>query len=96
MFGATKVTKPVDTTDPHKYIYSGNGIGFDRRGQFTHVNCGTGRNVVIFGADSSNSRHATSKTQSILVLGHGLVQKIYNITIYAEKMYSPIFSTENK
>ena len=35
-FGATKVTKPGDTTDPEKYIYSGYGISFDRTGQFTH------------------------------------------------------------
>ena len=55
-----------------------------------------GRNVVIFGADSSNSRHATNKTQNILVLGHSLVQKINNTTIYAEKMYSPNFTAENK
>ena len=32
----------------------------------------------------------------ILILGHGLTQKIYNTTIYAEKMYSPNFSAENK
>ena len=51
---------------------------------------------MIFAADSSNSRHATKKTQSILVLGHGLVQKINNTTTYAEKMYSPNFSAENK
>ena len=32
-----------------------------------------GKNVIIFGADMSNSRHATNKTQSALVLGHGLI-----------------------
>ena len=90
------MTKPSDTTDLHKYIYSGHGIGFDRADQFTYPNRGTGRNVVILGADSSNSRHATNKTQTILVLGHGFVQKINNTTIYAEKMYSPNFSAENK
>ena len=34
LFGATKVIKPNNTTDPHKYIYSGNGLAFDRTGQF--------------------------------------------------------------
>ena len=55
-----------------------------------------GRNVVIFGAYSSNSKHATNKTQSILVLGHGLIQKIKNTAIIAEKTYSPNFSVENE
>ena len=85
-----------DTTDRHKYIYSGYGIEFDRTGQFTHLNGGTSRNVVIFGAGSSNSRHTTNKTQSILVLGNGFAQKINNTTMYAEKMYSSNFTAENK
>ena len=54
------------------------------------------RNIIIFGVDLSNSVHATNKTQNILVLGHALTQKINNTTIYAEKMYSPNFSAENK
>ena len=54
------------------------------------------RNIVIFGIDSSNLAHATNKTQNILILGHGLTQKVNNTTIYAEKMYSPNFSAENK
>ena len=54
------------------------------------------RNIIIFGVNSSNSIHATNKTQNILVLGHGLIQKVNNTTIYAEKMYLPNFSAENK
>ena len=44
----------------------------------------------------SNSRHTTNKTQSALVLGHGLIQRINNTTIYAEKMFSPNFTIDNK
>ena len=44
----------------------------------------------------SNSRHATNKTQYVLILGHGLTQKINYTTIYAEKMYSPNFTVDNK
>ena len=54
------------------------------------------RNKIIFGVDLSNSVHATNKTQNILMLGHGLIQKINNTTICAEKMYSPNFSEENE
>ena len=76
--------------------YSGYGIGFDSTGTFTHPDGGDGKNVIIFGADLGNSRHATNKTQSVLVLGHSLIQKINDTTIYAEKMYSPNFTVDNK
>ena len=46
------------------------------------------KNVIIFGADLSNSQHASNKKQPAIVLGHGLIQKINDTTIYAEKMYS--------
>ena len=52
-------------------------VGFDSTGSFTHPDDGKdAKNVVVFGADMSNSRHATNKTQSVLILGHGLTQKI--------------------
>ena len=44
----------------------------------------------------SNSRHSTHKKQSVSVLGHGLIQKIDDTTIYAEKMHSPNFIVDNK
>ena len=90
------MTKPGDTTDTDKYIYSGYGLGFDSAGQLSHPQGGMARNIIILGVDLSNSVHATSKTQNILILGHGLTQKVNNTTIYAEKMYLPNFSAENK
>ena len=53
LFGATEVTKPNNTTDPQKYIYSGWGLAFDHMSQFKQPNGGWGRNVIIFGADLS-------------------------------------------
>ena len=50
----------------------------------------------FIGVDLSNSVHATNDKQNILILGHGLNQKVNDTTIYAEKMYSPNFSAENK
>ena len=86
------MTKPGDTTD--KYIYSGYGLGSDSTGQFSHLQGGVARNIIIFGVNSSI--HATNKTQNLLILGHGLTQKVNNTSIYAEKMCSPNFSAENK
>ena len=36
----------------------------------------------------TNSKHDNNKTKGVLVLGRVLIQKIDNLTIYAEKMYS--------
>ena len=88
------MTKPGDTTDTDKYNYSGYGLGFDSTGQFSHSQAGMARNIIIFGVKSSNSVHATNKTQNILIPGHGLTQKVNNTPIYAEKMYSLNFSAE--
>ena len=90
------MTKPGNTTDTDKYIYFGYGLGSDHTGQFTHSQGGMARNITIFGVNLSNSVHATNKTQNILILGHAPTQKVNNTTIYAEKMYSPNFSEENK
>ena len=51
---------------------------------FDHPQGGKARNIIIFGVNSSKS-----KTQNILMLGHGLTRKV-------NKMYSPNFSAENK
>ena len=95
LIGATKVTKPGDTTDTDKYIYSGYGLGFDSTSRFNHPQGGMTRNIIIFGVNSSNSVHATKKTQNILILDHGVTQKVNNTGIYAEQMYSPNFGAEN-
>ena len=96
MFGGIKASRPNDTTDPDKYIYSGYGIGFDHTGAFTHPEGNLARNVTILGADMSGSAHASNKTQNILVLCKAFIQKINNTTIHAEKMYSPNFCVKNK
>ena len=51
LFGSVKLTKNPDID---KYKYSGYGIGFDRKGEFSFSN-GFGQNIIIFGADMSSS-----------------------------------------
>ena len=41
---------------------------FHSEGSYTHPDGGYGKNVIIFGADLSNSKHANIK-RSVLVLG---------------------------
>ena len=71
-------------------------MAFDRTGQLTRNDSSLARNIIIFGADLSTSRHSTNKTRNILVLGHAFIQKINNTTNYAEGSYSSNFSIENK
>ena len=96
LFGAIKIINTINS-DTDKWQYSGCGIGFDSTSSFTHPDDEkNAKNVVVFGADKSNSRHATNKAQSVLVLGHALIQKINDTTIDAEKLYSPNFTVDNK
>ena len=76
LFCATEVKKSNNTTDPQKWQYDGYGFAFGRTGQFTHNDGSLARNIIIFGADLSISRHSANKTQNILVLGHAFIQKI--------------------
>ena len=76
------MTKNADTD---KYKYQGHGIGFDLLGIFCHLDAENGKNVIILGVDMTNSKHANNKTKEVLVLGHGLIQKVDDTTIYAEK-----------
>ena len=52
LFGAVKLTKHVNVD---QYKYWGYGIGFDRKGFFSHPYGGDGKNVIIFGVDISLS-----------------------------------------
>ena len=92
--GSIDITK---NAYPGKYTYSGGiGIGFDSKGEYTHPDGGIGRNVIIFGTDMTNSKHANNETKYVLVLGRGLTQKIDSTAIYTKKIFSPNFSVENK
>ena len=65
LFGAVSLTKNADID---QYKYSGYGIGFDRKGEFSFGNRGFGRNCIILGADMSSSSHANNKKIILLSL----------------------------
>ena len=81
-------------TDIDQYKYSGYGIRFSRRDEFSFGN-GYGKNVIIFRVDTSNSFHATNKTQNFLILGRDFTQGLAGTTIYLEKLYSINFTKTN-
>ena len=91
LFAAMQITK---NADPRQYHYKGYGICFDESEKFSHTITEGGRahttlarNVIIFGADMSFSKHANNKANNIYVMGKDYVQKNNDTTIYAEKMY---------
>ena len=89
LFGATK------NADIDKYGYSGNGIGFDRRGSFLFPGGGFGQNVLFFGVDKTFSTHTDNKKKDILVLGIGSTQGL-EYTLTGEKIYSISFTVIKK
>ena len=92
LFGATKVTN-TSTKDPQKHNYSGYGIAFSSS-TFKHPDTGeTGKNIIIFGVNTENFEKENNKKQSIMVLGYRSV-KINDTDIYAEKSYTPDFTSE--
>ena len=66
LFGAVELSK---NTDIDKYKYFGYGIGCDGTGFYSHPTDGTGRNVIIFGADMSSSAKIDNKKKDVLILG---------------------------
>ena len=70
LIGAVKLTK---TADAGKYKYSGCGIGFDLRSEFSLPDGSMGKNVIVFGVDMSPSVHIDNKKKDC----HGVVPEIY-------------------
>ena len=92
LFGAMQITK--NATDNSKNNYKGYGICFDEGSQFGHTisegrptHITNGRNVLIFGADTSFSIHRTNRASHIYIMGDGPTQGINDTTIYSEKKY---------
>ena len=60
------------------------------------VDGGFGKSVIIFEADMSSSVLVDNKKRYILILGEGLKQGLYDITLTAEKKYSINFTESRK
>ena len=58
LFGAVKLTK---NADPDKCKYSGYGLGFDSRSEFSLPDGSMSKSVIIFGVDMSSSVHIDNK-----------------------------------
>ena len=54
-----------------------------------------GRNVIIFGVDTSSSSHTDNKKKDILILRKGPTQRLEH-TLTAEKLYSVKFTKKTQ
>ena len=91
MFGAISIVKD---TDKEKYVYSGYGIAFDEKGDWSFDN-GTARNNIILGADSSSSSHSDNRKNNFLILGEVRTFGINGSFGSAEKKFSINFAKLN-
>ena len=62
VFGAVKLTKNAIF---NKYEYSGYGIGYDKRLDFS-INGEFGRNAVIFGVENSSTVNTNNRKKNVL------------------------------
>ena len=72
LFRIVKLTKSVNLD---KYGYSGNGIGFEVRSEFSWRGSEWGKNV-IFGVDNSFSMYVGNRNKKILILGESPTQRL--------------------
>ena len=63
-----------------KYNYSGYGIGFDSRSEFSLPDGTMGKKFIIFGADMSSYMHIDNKNKDILILGETPTQGLDDTT----------------
>ena len=75
-------------------IYSGYGIGFERREEFSLGN-GIDRNVIISGLNLSSCPDTDNMKKDILMLDKGPTQGLEH-TMTAQKVYPINFSENNK
>ena len=84
LFGAVSLTKIADIG---QYKHSGYGIGFDRKGEFSFVSRGFGRNCVTYGADLTNSSYVINRKKIFFVLVKDFTQGVNGTRIYVEQLY---------
>ena len=84
MFANLKI---IENDDPDKCSYSGYGVAFTSRSDFSLLDGSMGKNIIIFGVDMSSSVHIDNKKKDILILGFAPIQGLAYTTLKAEAQY---------
>ena len=91
LFGATNIVK---NSDKENYVYSGYGIAFDGRVEWSFDN-NYARNVITFGVDNTSSSQTDNLKNNFIILGEGDSFGINGSFGAPEKMFSISFSKTN-
>ena len=91
LFGATNIVK---NSDKEKYVYSGYGVAFDGKCEWSFGNY-YAKNVIIFCVDNSLSSHTDNLKNNFLILGEGATFGINGSFGAPEKKFSINFSKAN-
>ena len=73
LFGGVKLAKNADMD---KYVYSGYGMEFDSRSEFSLLDGTIGKNVIIFGVHMSSSVHVDNIGNVIIVIHIYLLKEL--------------------
>ena len=73
MFGGVKLAKNADMD---KYVYSGYGMKFNSRSEFSLLDGTVGKNVIIFGVHMSSSVHVDNIGNVIIVIHIYLLKEL--------------------
>ena len=73
LFGGVKLAKNADMD---KYVYSGYGMEFDSRSEFSLLDGSVGKNVIIFGVHMSSSVHVDNIGNVIIVIHIYLLKEL--------------------
>ena len=73
LFGGVKLAKNADMD---QYVYSGYGVEFDSRSEFSLLDGTVGKNVIIFGVHMSSSVHVDNVGNVIIVIHIYLLKEL--------------------
>ena len=73
LFGGVKLAKNADMD---QYVYSGYGMEFDSRSEFSLLDGTVGKNVIIFGVHMSSSVHVDNIGNVIIVIHIYLLKEL--------------------
>ena len=88
LFGATNIVKGSDN---EKYLYSGYGIVFGGKGEWSFNNY-TAKNIITLGVGNSSSCHTHNLKNNFLILGEGSTFGINGSFGASEKKFSINFT----
>ena len=93
LFGSVKLTKNAHLD---KSKYSSYDIGFHTRSEFSFIDRGFVKNVIIFGADMNSSVHISNRGKDILILSEGSAQGLDDTTLTSKAKYPINFTQSGK